>query len=286
MTAKISTKNDIKIIKQYKNNISIWKIMEKYNFSRSHLYKILQRNNVEARTTNSSRARIHNIDENFLDIIDSEEKAYFLGFFCADGYNSVITRSIRIKLAKVDKEILEKFKKLFSSNKPLYFHKRNDGQDQYEFALCSKYLSDRLIKLGIEQQKTKNLSFPNFIPNELLRHFIRGYFDGDGCIGLYKKNITSFSLVATGKFCLSLKQYIEDNLGIHCTICKDKNKYSIDVRSLCISGNTQIYKILNYLYEDSNIYLKRKYKKYKKFLKRKIKNDLLFGKYKSHKAQL
>lgn len=40
------------------------------------------------------------------------------------------------------------------------------------------------MQIGVNFRKTFDLKMPN-IPDEMIRHFIRGYFDGDGCICKY-----------------------------------------------------------------------------------------------------
>lgn len=58
--------------------------------------------------------------------------------------------------------------------------------------LASKYMCNTVEKWGLTQAKTFTINFPDFLPEELIPHFIRGYFDGDGCAcvcmnGKYKR---------------------------------------------------------------------------------------------------
>lgn len=52
------------------------------------------------------KLRKYSLNESYFEKIDSEEKAYFLGFLFSDG--SVSKYSLNLSLAEVDKEILEK----------------------------------------------------------------------------------------------------------------------------------------------------------------------------------
>jgi hypothetical protein len=214
--------------------------------------------------------RKYSLDESYLDEIDCPEKAYFLGFFCADGYHDARNRCIRMKLAEKDKHILETFSLMFNSNKPLYLYKRTDGQNQYELALASGKLSNRLIELGIPLKKTHELEFPEYISSQYMRDFLRGYFDGDGTIGVYGANKTSFSILGTEKFCVALKDYWQKELDIHCSIIKYPQKYKGSTVVLAISGNKQISKVLDYLYANSHVYLDRKMRKYDDFVWRRL----------------
>ena len=59
----------------------------------------------------------------------------------------------------------------------------------------------QLIKKGIPEKKSYIVKFPSnkIIPNNLMSHFLRGVFDGDGDVGNSDRNtgvkITSASLV-------------------------------------------------------------------------------------------
>ena len=78
----------------------------------------VKENNVEIRPMSVSK-RIYSLNEYSFDIIDSKEKAYVLGLFFADGYNSEKEGKIKITLLEQDKDILEKAKKVFETNRPL-----------------------------------------------------------------------------------------------------------------------------------------------------------------------
>lgn len=119
-------------------------------------------------------------------------------------------------------------------------------------------------------QKTSILTFPEISEN-LIPHFIRGYFDGDGCLTCHKFNENSPRLIWVIKFCgtENMLKNIYDNLprrynnpiNLYQRYKRDNNNYCID-----IGGNQQVLQILNYLYKDATIYLERKYKKYQELV--------------------
>jgi intein/homing endonuclease len=246
-------------------------LVEKYKCSGSFIYKILKK---VGYTPQTNRGRVYTLDENLLDNLYNPDVCYFLGYFCADGTHSRRNRSLRIKLAEQDKEILDKFKDLFNSNKPLYKYCRYDGQDQFELTLSSKKLSDKIIEIGIPEKKTEFLQFPDYIPEKYLRDYIRGYYDGDGTLGVYGLNKTVFSMMATSSFCESLKEHFKNKLDTNCSIVKYPKKYKIDIAVLFVSGNNQIKKVLDYLYKDANLSLNRKWAKYMNFTIRRVINEI------------
>jgi intein/homing endonuclease len=137
-----------------------------------------------------------------------------------------------------------------------------------QLVINSKKLSDRLKELGCMQAKTFKIRMPNFLENDMIRHFIRGYFDGDGSVGKYmvkskKAYNCAFSIVSNINFLNDIKPIIELECNIHTSIYKNFNKNRSIVKSLNSNGNIQVYKFLDWIYKDSIIFLNRKYKKYK-----------------------
>ena len=133
--------------------------------------------------------RMYNVNHNFFDIIDSEEKAYILGFLYADGTNMEVINGqngISFTQLEQDIDILNKINVAMQSTYPInsYIQKSN-GKVKCKLTFCSQKLSDQVNFLGAPPKKSLILKFPNkeiFKSPDLIRHFIRGYFDGDGCI--------------------------------------------------------------------------------------------------------
>ena len=95
-------------------------LAKEYPISSTAINGLLRRHGYKAKSQ-SELKRKYNIDETFFDVIDTEEKAYFLGFLYADGYNNTDRNSVALSLNEDDKEILEKFNNLLQSNKPLQY---------------------------------------------------------------------------------------------------------------------------------------------------------------------
>jgi hypothetical protein len=148
--------------------------------------------------------KCNNLNHNYFDQIDTEDKAYFLGLLFADGNNYVKSKNrkyytISIVLQERDKKILEKMRDTIAPGYNLYFYKpkNKNCQNTYKLSIRNKHLSDQLSSLGCVPAKSLILKFPNhniFKNKNLIKHFIRGYFDGDGCLGIYnlKKNYKKF----------------------------------------------------------------------------------------------
>lgn len=215
----------------------------------------------------------YTLDENIFDNIDTEEKAYWLGFLYADGYNHEDKSAICLRLQSGDIEILEKFKLFLKSNAPIYKMKRitvvNHLEREYaEVRVNSVHLSEQLAKLGCVQGKTYKMTFPTYIPEELMNHFIRGYFDGNGCICIKKRKnrkpetsmVYQFTIVGREAFVTALQEVLINGAGVKkTTIEHPKKNYA---KIIHYDGYYNVLKILNYIYKDATIFLKRKHDKY------------------------
>lgn len=255
-----------KILNKFKNGESCKEIAAFYNTDHRTIRKILKTFKIEFLSN-----RKYFFNESYFEKIDSEEKAYFLGLIYADGCNT--GEGLKIGLQLKDSYILDKLaKKLnyhglpnITSNKKL----PNNFYSVYYF--YSKKLSKDLINLGVLRRKTYFLEFPNteIIPEEYQSHFIRGYFDGDGCIGksLSTRTINQHYITFVGldTFLESImniiNKYYAENKG---SISYKKNHYK-HTKYLTYSGNNIVYKIYNYLYKNcGDLYLTRKEEKFDK----------------------
>ena len=176
--------------------------------------------------------RKYKTNENYWNKIDTEDKAYFYGLMCTDGFvNSYpkkskkygIPRTFGIELEKKDKHILETFKKYLGTDRPLRKsrrirpHQKKKGKffksETFILDVGIKSMSLDLAKIGIKVNKTHNLKFPSnkIIPHFLMRHCIRGIMDGDGSYHISKPreqpNITVTS--ASFRFLSGLKKYLK-----------------------------------------------------------------------------
>jgi len=116
----------------------------------------------------------------------TSEMAYVLGFLIADGYVFKNPRgSHYIGFTSTDKEIIEKIREVLESNHKIGVRKHPKHpkwKDSYVLQIGSKETVSRLEEFGIVQNKSLVIKYPQNIPEEFFGHFVRGYFDGDGCV--------------------------------------------------------------------------------------------------------
>ena len=227
-----------------------------YNISANAVQGLLKRRGI-AITSQTYLQRKYKINETFFDTINTEEKAYFLGILYADGYNNTDRKTVTISLQEKDLELLEKLRVLIEHEKPLSHVKFSNWSDQYRIVIHNKRISEKLSEHGCIKAKTYSLTYPPFLEKHLYRHFIRGYFDGDGYVGKRSASITS-----SKAFCQALKIILNIELGINTYHRKPHPHNSDLIESLEISGERKCRIFLNWIYKDSSIYLQRKYNKY------------------------
>ena len=264
---KIEDDKKEEIIKKYTSGLSIDKLQEIYpQYGRNRIYRMLKENCVMR--NDSEKSRKYGYNKDFFKVIDTEEKAYWLGFIYADGYivNGIKGKnkdSLGITLSNEDKEHIDKFKKSIDSNHPIRIYKTKYGTNSARIIIQDEELVADLIELGVLRNKSLILKFPttDMVDESLIYHFIRGYFDGDGSFKKkgQKLNGYDFSVLGTIEFLTELRTYLGvDNEIRKCNKNNDSNNYH-----LTFGGNQKVKQVANMLYGNANIYLDRKYKRYR-----------------------
>jgi hypothetical protein len=255
--------------------MSVSKICELKKFDRHNLSRRFKKDGLNVRK-GFSYARKYSLDEHYFDIIDTEEKAYILGFIYADGNNLYCTNRISIKLSIVDEEILKKMSNIFFGEEILKYNFRTNNSGKiFEYVslnLFSKHMSRHLATLGVVEAKSHKIIFPEWLDKSLYRHFIRGLIDGDGWIYLPKlednRNSPNVGLICTRKLNDFLQNLLNKELGLKSYLVK-AHKQDIDIMcEIRIKNYHQCKILLDWLYKDSTIYLQRKYNLYQDFLNR------------------
>lgn len=195
-------------------------------------------------------------DINVFEKIDTEEKAYWLGFLYADGNVSKKSNNVELSLQLSDIDHLYKYKLFLKSKLSI----RKD-KIRCRFTSGNKKFKKDLENLGCVPAKSLIITFP-IIPKHLTHHFIRGYFDGDGCIT--KNNKTS--IWNTCSLCCGSRIFLEQLLDIlyNAQIITKQNVYNIKNKNtkVFVLRDKNFISFMNYLYDDATIYLDRKYERY------------------------
>ena len=222
-------------------------LASKFQVQPQSIRNLLRKMNI---TITNKKIRDYPRDSDFFNKIDTPGKAYWLGIFYADG--TVASKSNQIALALKDKEHVEKFKNAIQAiNNKIVEVKDNRFLKEcstYIFTIRDKKLHSALINSGCIPNKTGalELHIPK-IPEKLKWDFIRGYFDGDGCIS-WSKNNNKYYISWVGN------EYLLKDIRVLCG--KEKVSLSHNIKSQVIkefrlNGQKDVLIILQKMYKNA-----------------------------------
>lgn len=242
-------------------NMNIQEICKKYNVSHSTFPKYLK----EYVGIKMEKRVKSNFNDTVFDDVDSEEKAYWLGFIFADGTISSSplkegkkSYMFELSLKQSDCAHLDKLKELLNTPRPII-----KSENRCRLLVNSKHFWTTLNNYGCTPNKSLTLKFPDesiFKSPDLIRHFIRGYFDGDGCISYSNTahTILNMQLLGTKSFLQQLVFYLPEEFRDLTLRHNNENEETF----LINTSNKKAYRFFKYLYENSKIYLDRKYSRF------------------------
>jgi len=259
MKKPLNNNDEINIANLYSNkNANIRKIMGIYQIGEARVYEILNKFNVDIRRKYYA-SRKYNVNERYFEVIDSADKAYWLGWLFADGCNSLSLFHLTIQ--KNDIEILNKFKTNIDSEHPILVR-----DNKACLLISSKQMCNDLHSLGCVNAKSLILDWPKNLPDRLVKFFIRGYFEGDGCLSIFSRKSgqhigqTNFYLgiMSSRIFIPELQNKIHEKTGLLFATRNIKNNAIIYNHS-----QSKISAFCDWMYnEEPNLYLTRKFNKY------------------------
>ena len=209
-------------------------------------------------------------NENFFKVW-TPEMAYVLGFFTADGNMIKNKRGAHfISFYTTDKEILVGIKKVMGVSHKLSLRpKRSEThKDSYRLQIGSKEMFNDLVKLGLTPAKSNTIDLP-FIPDQYFPEFLRGYFDGDGCISFgtyFRKDRNSTKFLLATHFTSGSKIFLESLLNKLREILKTKTGFiysksgAFDL-TLSTNDSKKLFSIM-YANLESSLFLERKLSKF------------------------
>jgi intein/homing endonuclease len=213
-------------------------------------------------------------NDNYFEIINTPEKAYWLGLIAADGCLYKRGKSVyelKLALAESDRDLIEDFKKSinFNGNLLINKHQKELWQNMVGITIGSKKIFDDLGNLGLYPKKSLTILFPTKeqVPEEFVGDFIRGYFDGDGCISGGKKKKSSkywtpiISFCGTLEFLKSLGEELNKNGIQFKTKMQKRHKNDVNSYSLIFNNFARVQKFHDFIYKNNGPFLKRKKEK-------------------------
>lgn len=249
--------NDIKEL--YNNGMNAKDIGKIYGVSNTTILVHLRKMGVDIRSISATTQK-YSLNESYFDLIDTGNKAYILGLMYSDGCVYVnknkYSYKMSISLQEDDVDVLQKIKNEMNYSGKLQYHVTDESRKNvYSLVINNKHIVESLIKHGVVPRKTFEIDFPNWLDDSLVHHFIRGIIDGDGHIDKTQINFTG-----TKMLCDSFRNYMLEHYNMTSNIRKRTTKNTVDLLE-----TWGVYKydkkcwFANWLYNDSDIYMDRKY---------------------------
>ncbi len=244
------------MVEAYRTGASAEEAAALLGYSETACYAALRKYQIPTRSISEAH-RKYAVNESFFDVIDTEEKAYWLGFITADGSVSPLNNALQITLHERDEGHLRKFLTSLQSAHPIYRIRKREVWHSRVF-IGSIRLTNALIRLGITPNKTFTIAPCSSVPTNLLPDYWRGVFDGDGSIFALKR--APRRLPAWGLKLVGSKAIAEGFKSFCHEFTDSKANTQLHLRSFIIkySGVELIQTILSVLYGNAAIYLDRK----------------------------
>lgn len=261
-----------KLVKLYVDGASSEKLALENNIDPGVIRREVVKQGFKVREASECH-RIYNLKKNYFDEIDNNEKAYFLGFMYADGTcrkNSENSAQCSLKINSNDEYILKKYADIIYDKDEYPIRRYPNGENRVETSVLTFYgveFFKNLEKLGCTENKTFTLKFPNEnqVPKKFISHFIRGYFDGDGCVSLRKDGRATIDFTSNDLFLKGLIEVL-DSEGF-----KDlkliNHSTEVSTANFQFSKKEYIFNFFKYIYVNSNnFFLERKFNTFIKYL--------------------
>lgn len=263
---KLTNEDKQKIIDSYYlyKDLKFKELAELCGVSDRAYARVLKENNIDTHIKNR-----YTLNQNYFETIDTEHKAYWLGFIYADGYvGDENYNNIVIGLSDKDFLHLEKFKNDIEYTGDIRLSEIKQGFETENNAcvinFSNKKMASDLRALKLYPNKSTTMTeFPN-IPEDLIKHFIRGYFDGDGSITDHIRNDShNHRFIMTILGTIDFLNIMFDKLPVNTLTrpCKSSN-----MQYLVCSKTEDMIHLFHYFYDDSTIYLDRKYNVWKNII--------------------
>jgi hypothetical protein len=279
---KLTPEQETDACRRYADGETCNEIGASFGVSHKTVARALERHgiarNVSTRSWTEERRqayRRHDCDHSFFDSIDTEAKAYWLGFLAADGCNT--NGFMSVSLSSRDRDHLYRFRQDLGSTHPISERTDNRsnsfgsaGRKTSTLAIRSPKLTEGLAAHGIIPRKTFVLRWPDFLSPDLLRHYLRGYTDGDGYFGARPSSYVRkrdgqrgvslyWGIIGNEGFCRGAQEYLMDAVSVGQTKLRPSpNAVNEGIMHLSYGGNKQVSRIWHLLYNSASVYLPRK----------------------------
>lgn len=270
----LTIEQEKEIIGKYLSGRSKHSLHLEYGVSEGTIRRALIRNNIHVRQVAETNVAKYYINHSFFNKDNlNENSAYVLGLIASDGGVDKKENRVFIELKSDDREILEKVNAALENERPVKTYPREGRNNTSLLYFYSKQIKQDLAYFDIIPNKTYNVvNFAKNIPEEYFLDFVRGFFDGDGCI-THCNSTLRWQIDGTS---LETFQTIQSRMlkyGVELKIREEPDKRST-IKKYRLYSKVKCKKIFELLYKNPNsLRMKRKYEKFQTLLMNKIPRD-------------
>lgn len=198
--------------------------------------------------------RKHDVDHRYFAVIDTAERAYWVGYLLAD--SGINKNSIQIGVHRQDRQQLEKFLSVLKTNYPIQDFTNNSGSPCSRICITSPLMVSDLARLGIVPNKSHTAMAP-YIRPEIEAAFWLGLCDGDGCVHIDKHGKRcSIGIVGSYDTCSQFAQWLETYIGHRLNVRPHKSIFTV-----VVNAYADVLKVCELLYLDHEFAMPRKREK-------------------------
>lgn len=251
--ARLTSEQVLEVCSQYKQGVPTTVLASAFNVSVPAIVGLLKRRGI-SRRSRSECQRKYTCNHDFFGSITTESQAYWLGFLSAD---AAITppNALVVTLGLKDRCHLDLFLQHLKSTHPVGFPK-SIAHKACRVFIRSERLCQDLAFWGVVPNKTHTMTMPP-LDDELVRHFIRGYVDGDGGFHLDVNGRITFEVTGTFSIVLAFQEWMIQSLGLAKTKLDQRRKES-PFYTLRYCGRKNMQVIYPWLYDGASVCLERK----------------------------
>ena len=242
-------------------------IGEIFGISQTQVSNILRKNGIKLPKSRLNMSKL-SLDVDYFKTVDTPEKAYWLGFICADG--CIYKNGGKLTIMVKDQEICEKFKAAVKSDHKIAYKETYDNRThktyaEYSIQITNALFVSNIINLGVTSEKSSILSFPN-IDEKYYSYFVAGLFDGDGSISFKNTGNVACNLISTKEVLDFIQNYLQNTYQISPKTLIKVSENCNNVFKIYWQNDKDCLKFLDFIYQgEEHLYLKRKYERYKQF---------------------
>ena len=206
--------------------------------------------------------KLYDLKEDYFDIINTNNKAYWLGLLLSDGtiYKNNSSYTLGLTLLNEDSYLLSLLLNEINSDSKI-----NIINNKYSnIKICNKRICESLISHGVVENKSMIVKLPN-VDETLLPHLIRGIFDGDGTISISKnKNANTYrsrvKIVSGSPYLINSLHDVFTLWGV--SSYKYFDKRGKGCHEVYITKKEDVKNFYKIIYENANIFMHRKKNKF------------------------